>query len=198
MRIGSRRAGILALGIAWGLSSGAAAIAQVPVQKRVPALGVLVRGPDALRGLPFFSANAIPALRVEYILVPAGSVPIDAAGAVSPGRVDPIIRVWCSREPLVLGPAWKPIALGARRALLLAGTDPEPSGAEVSRSVPSNLAVPAVLALPSARYTLVFELPEDNQVFRSFAVALDGRFALFFENAPSDAELSFPAFVAFP
>ena len=145
-----------------------------------PARAILAKGPDASRGLPFFSANAIPSLRVEYLIVPAGAIPANAAEAVAPGRADPVVRVWYTRERLVLGATWKVVELGGRRARLLERVEGP------------------VIALISERYALLFELPADSPSLRGFATTLERRFAIFFDNAPTDAELSFPAIVDLP
>jgi len=52
-----------------------------------------------------------------------------------------------------------------------------------------------VIALAGPGYSLFFELPEDTPAFRSFLAAFERRFAFFFEGAPTDAELSFPAYL---
>jgi len=57
--------------------------------------------------------------------------------------------------------------------------------------------VSVVLALKAASYILFLELPEDTVALRRFALALDRRFGFFFENAATDAELSFPSFVEY-
>jgi len=53
---------------------------------------LLVRGPDRVRGIPFFSPNAIPALRGSYLI---GTETVD---------------LWFTRDPLVFGPDWSPAA----------------------------------------------------------------------------------------
>jgi hypothetical protein len=155
-------------------AGGAKAAAQTSA---APARAILSRGPDPVRGLPFFSPNAIPSLRVEYLLAPAAQAPADAASAVAAERPGLLLRVWCTRSPLVFGSTWTRTSVGERRAYLLSREEGE------------------VLALSRDGYCLLFELPEDKPAYRVFALALDDRFALYFENAPSDAELSFPAFV---
>lgn len=165
-----------------------------------PSRAILSRGTRAARGLPFFSPNAIPALWADYLLVPAGSVPGDAATAVGPGHAEPSIRVWCTREAVVLGTVWTRTALGDHRAFILKRQDGP------------------VLALIAARYTLFFELPaapagassgtaldlrrgaeaEVVSFLGNFALAFERRFSLFFDHAPSDAELSFPAYFDVP
>jgi len=141
---------------------------------------VLTRGPDALRGLPFFAPNAIPSLRVEYLIIAADSSPEDAASAVDPARAEPLVRVWFTREAVVLGRDWKETRSGGRQAWSLARAEGLP-----------------VLALLHERYALFLELPQDDARMRAFAAALERRFSVFFENAPSDADLSLPAFVEF-
>lgn len=53
-----------------------------------PPVARLIRGPEALRGLPFFGPNVLPALRVDY----------DLAGVA--------IKVWSCRSTLVFGLEW--------------------------------------------------------------------------------------------
>jgi hypothetical protein len=141
---------------------------------------VLTRGPDSLRGLPFFAPNAIPSLRAEYLIVSVERAPEDAASAVDPVRDEPQVRVWFTREPVVLSGEWKATNSGGRRAWVLARAEGLP-----------------VLALVNERYALFLELPQDDSRMRAFAAALERRFTIFFENAPSDADLSLPAFVEF-
>jgi hypothetical protein len=124
----------------------------------------LLRGPEAVHGLPFFGPNALPALRGEYGL----------------GRT--VLKVWSCRERLVFGSSWKPVEADSRPGLRAWRQDGERG---------------PVLALVSAGYALFFELPEEGQAFHRFALAMESRFQVFFENAGSDAELSFPAFVVF-
>jgi hypothetical protein len=131
-----------------------------------PASGVatarLMKGPEAVRGLPFFGPNAIAALAGEY--------------AVGTYR----LSVYSCRGPVYLGAGWKAVSMGERPAVsafLLAGP-------------PS-----AVVALKTDRYTLFIGLPEDLPALRRFSLALEDRFSSFFDNAPTDAELSFPAYV---
>lgn len=146
-----------------------------------PARGVLTRGPENLRGLPFFSPNAIPVLRAEYLIVPAAQAPKDAASAVDSARDEILVRVWFTREAVVLGRDWIQASVGERRIWLLPRPGERP-----------------VLALLDSRYAFIFELPADSPTLRSFAIALERRFDIFFRNAPSDAELSLPAFVDIP
>jgi hypothetical protein len=124
----------------------------------------LLRGPDAVRGLPFFGPNAIAALRGEYDLGVGHAL------------------VWSCRGAVVLGAAWKAAqaeAGSSSRPFLLAGAER------------------TVFALVADRYVLFVELPADLPATRRFAFALDRDFHTFFENAPTDAELSFPAFVEY-
>jgi hypothetical protein len=128
----------------------------------------LVIGADRVLGLPFFSPNAIQALTGAYALAPNS----------------PTLTLWYTREAVVLDSTWKSFDLGEGRAYVL----PE-SGGEV-------------LALRADRYTLFFE-PDtaagaaglDDERTKAFIRAFSRKFLSFFENAASDAELSFPAFV---
>jgi hypothetical protein len=153
-----------ALVAALGLSAVLCAAAQDGAGSRA----ILDRGTYAVKGLPFFSPNAIPCLMGEY-LFPAP-------------KADLRIPVWYTREPLVFGAEW------ARR-------DMPPYAARVLLRTEGGRQAGAVLSLATARYTLFLELPSDSAAFRDFAVALEQRFAVFFASAPSDAELSFPAYV---
>ena len=157
---------VLVLALCW---AGPAALAgQVPVPAApagAPASPArLLSGPVALRGLPFFSPNAIRALRGEYRL---GSS---------------MVILWSCRDTLVFGPSWKALPS-------------EGSGRLAVRILARDQG--SVLALAAPGYTLFFELPADSATFRRFALALESRFSIFFDSAPTDAELSFPAFVSF-
>jgi hypothetical protein len=127
---------------------------------------MLVSGADSVRGLPFFSPNAIAALTGVYSS--------DAAAAVS---ATSRITLWYTREAVVLGSAWKRLDLGGSAAYSLA----RDSG--------------SALCLKGARYALFFVLPVDDAANRAFILAFNRKFLVFFENAPTDAELSFPAYV---
>ena len=92
------------------------------------------------------------------------------------------LRVWSCRETLWLSPEWKPL----------------PSGLDtVSKAFLLQKGPGAILALVAKDYRLFVELPEDSAILRRFAASLDRRFLVFFQNAKSDAELSFPAYVDF-
>jgi hypothetical protein len=150
--------------VGWAaLAQGAAAQGTAPARR-----AILLRGADAVKGLPFFPPNAIAALSGVY--GPEGT----ASGA-------PETRVWYSREALVLSSAWKRADLGASGL-------PDESAYALARAGGS------VLALRTAKYTLFFELGDDPGG-RDFARAFDRKFRSFFDNAASDAELSFPAYV---
>jgi hypothetical protein len=130
----------------------------------------LVRGAEPVKGLPFFAPNALPALSGAY------SLRADAPrGAELP--------VWYTRASLVLGSSWKRAEGFGPSALLLA----RPQG--------------RVLVLRAERYYLFFELPaqggtvRDEQGRQAFIRAFERKFGAFFDNAPTDAELSFPAYV---
>lgn len=135
---------------------------------------MLVSGADSVRGLPFFSPNAIAALTGVYAV---GGAPIAAAPMASAATGAPRITLWYTREAVVLGSAWKRLDLGGSALYSL----PRDSG--------------TALCLKSARYALFFELPVDDAANRAFVLAFNRKFLVFFENAPTDAELSFPAYV---
>ncbi len=128
---------------------------------------ILVRGASSVKGLPFFPPNAMAALSGAYS--PHGAA--DAADE---------IPVWYTREAVVLGGAWKRATLAGYSAFSLE----RPRG--------------SVLALRAPRYSLFFELPAAlDSGGRAFITAFDRKFQAFFENAATEAELSFPAFVEY-
>jgi len=53
------------------------------------------------------------------------------------------------------------------------------------------------LALRYANWSLIFDLPSADPPLRRFVAAFIDRFTFFLDNAHSDAELSFPATVAY-
>jgi hypothetical protein len=139
----------------------------------------LVIGADRVLGLPFFSPNAIPALSGAYELEQASQ---NASPGLAPNA--PTLKLWYTRETVVLDSAWKSFDLGEGRAYILSDGDKE------------------VLALRADRYTLFFKPDKatgaptlDDERTKSFIKAFSRKFLSFFENAASDAELSFPAFV---
>ena len=74
---------------------------------------ILVRGAYPVRGLPFFAANALPALVGDYSPAAAGS---PGAGAASPAAPADVVTVWFTREALVLGSSWKRTSIGGLAA----------------------------------------------------------------------------------
>jgi hypothetical protein len=143
---------------------------------------ILLKGAIAERGLPFFGPNAIRALYGEYLL---GARARDAASAVgdagsASGKGDPrLARLWYTRESVVLSQAWKAASAYGSLSRVL----DRPEG-------------PAVF-LKGEGYSLFLELAIDSPEARSFAQALNRKFAVFFRNASSDAELSFPSTVEY-
>ena len=133
---------------------------------------ILVRGAFAVKGLPFFPPNALPALTGIYG---------PDTGSTSPASRQDEISVWYTPEALVLGGTWKRTDIGGPEAYLIE----RPQG--------------PVIVLKSAGYYLFFELPAgtspDDKDRASFARAFDRKFLVFFTNAATDAELSFPAYV---
>jgi len=138
----------------------------------------LLRGPDVVKGLPFFPPNVLRAL--------AGAYSLDAPSALEPARDASRageLKLWYTREALVLGSAWKRAeAYGGGAYLMGRGGG-------------------SVLLLRAEGYYLFFELPgaapsaPEELKRRAFVRAFDRKFLSFFKNAGSDAELSFPAFV---
>jgi hypothetical protein len=172
LRIARTSIALAALVIAGGALFGAGGAA-------APRRAVLLRGADAVKGLPFFPPNAIAALSGAYVPnrpAPAGGS--SAAGA-APGL--PETAVWYSREFLVLSPAWK------RVDSLSVGFPDEAAYALARGSL-------TILAIRAPKYTLFFELSDEGGG-REFARAFDRKFRSFFDNAAGDAELSFPAYV---
>jgi hypothetical protein len=128
----------------------------------------LESGPESVKGLPFFGQNAIAAL----------------AGRYSVGE-DPV-RVYCCRGEVFFGPEWSPLPASDSAGL--------PAGL---RCLVRDREANPVLALRAARYTLFIELPRYSQALLRFSFAFADKFAPFFSNADTDAELSFPAFIDF-
>jgi hypothetical protein len=132
----------------------------------------LVRGADAVKGLPFFPPNAIAAL--------TGAYSPDVREGNSADR-SAEIAVWFTSEALVLGSSWKRADFPGHDAFVLA----RPQG--------------PVLVLKGTSYYLFFELPSgaasDDSRHRAFIQAFDRKFQVFFGNAATESELSFPAYV---
>jgi len=163
------------------LAAGAAA--QSSGARAAKSSGLLVRGPFSERGLPFFGANAIPVLRGEYLV---GAKAEDAASAVGAASAEGSASsagpttVWYTREGVVLSSAWQAIPGSANASLRLLA---QPEG--------------EVLYVRGEGYSLFVRAPKADAAARSFALALNRRFAVFFNSASSDAELSFPAVVEY-
>jgi hypothetical protein len=186
MRAGLRaygRASIAFAAFACALSLLQAA-AQAAGNPAVKKTAVLLRGTYPLRGLPFFGPNAIQSLYGEYHL---GIEARDAAAALKAasdelGQGNPNrINVWYTREQVVLSSEWKSTVAPGMRIL----------------SRPEGRPGIEVLFVKGEGYSLFFECNTDNAELRSFALALNRKFAVFFNNASSDAELSFPALVEY-
>lgn len=92
------------------------------------------------------------------------------------------VVIWYTREALVFGGSWK--------------AQPSGRGGE-AKSWLLEAASGPVLAIAEPGYSLFVELSRDSAPLRRFAWALDEKFRVFFLNAPTDAEISFPAFVDF-
>jgi hypothetical protein len=163
-------AAILALALLF-VSGGAAA---APLKAAAaPRRAVLLRGADAVKGLPFFSPNAIAALSGLYAL--------EKAGAQAEGGAPAQVAVWYSRESIVFAAAWKRV---------------DPRGVSSYADAAYSLArgSGSILAMRSEGYALFFELSDDPRAL-AFARAFSAKFPIFFHNASSDTELSFPAYV---
>lgn len=170
----SRRLGPLAaLFLAALLASGTAADAegQAPAPKAGgPRQARLERGPEPVKGLPFFAPNAIAALSGLY-----------SAGGGS-------VRVYSCRAELFFGPDWQALPRGEL---------PATASAKALSALVRDRGGRPVIALRAQSYTLFIELPRYAPDLVAFAFAFADRFAPFFSAAPSDAELSFPAFVPY-
>jgi hypothetical protein len=132
-----------------------------------PGRALLVSGPTPVRGLPFFSPNGIPGLSGSY-LVGADTVPL-----------------WYSREALVFDSAWRDtpaLAPAGARAFVLSAEG-------------SPFAERFTVAWKMRKFSVILSLHADEAAGRRFALAFLTRFAFFFDNAVTDAELSFPATV---
>jgi len=167
-----------------GAHAAAQALAPAGAQGRAARRAILVRGADAVKGLPFFSPNALAALVGSYDLAGLGATAArapapGAAPGTAPGAAE--ARVWYTREPLVLGGAWRRTDLEGSLAYSLA----QDGG--------------AVLLLKDPGYYLFFEfskeLAPDEAGRRAFVLSFERKFQVFFQNASNDAELSFPAYV---
>jgi hypothetical protein len=168
--------------LAFALLGAAAGGAEGPSPRRA----LLLRGADAVIGLPFFLPNAIAALSGAYAL--DRPAPSDASSPASKAGSE--VAVWYTRESLVFAPEWKRVEQGA------AG-----STGVVAYSLAR--ADGTVLAVKTGKYSLFFELPSGGLApeasvdsrFAAFVAAFEKKFQAFFVNAASDAELSFPAYV---
>jgi hypothetical protein len=177
------RKGLALVVLALALVSGTAVAA--------PRRAVLLRGADAVKGLPFFAPNAIAALSGLYALeTPAATGASDSGAGAAPGQAAPgptapgpaaQVAVWYSRESIVFAPAWKRV-------------DSRGVAAYADAAYSLARGEGTVLALKSEGYTLFFEITGDPKA-TDFARAFSGKFPIFFRNAASDAELSFPAYV---
>jgi len=133
----------------------------------------LVRGPAPVKGLPFFAPNVLPGLAGEYSLVEPR---VGEAGAAE-------FPVWYTRASIVLASTWKRAEAYGPGAFLL-GRGPA-----------------SVLLIRTSRCSLFFELPPSaapdapDSRQRAFIGAFVKKFTVFFDNAATDAELSFPAYV---
>lgn len=179
----------LALLLASLLAAGGFCVQASPAQVG-PRRAILARGADPVKGLPFFSPNAIAALAGAYGLGGAAAaspaVPPSASASGGSGAAtaaaSAAVAVWFTRESLALGPEWKRLELGPYRAYELGSLDG------------------SVVVLRADRYSLFFRAepaypPLSEAEARAFMQAFARKFLAFFENAASDAELSFPAFV---
>ncbi len=130
----------------------------------------LVRGADAVKGLPFFPPNAIHAL--------VGAYGVGGGGAAAKATET---KVWYTREALVLGTMWKRADFPGYDAFVL--TRPQGS----------------VMVFKTSAFHLFFEASTGTTTsdpgLRAFVRAFIRKFTVFFENVATDAELSFPAFV---
>jgi hypothetical protein len=110
---------------------------------------------------------------------PPNAIPaLEGAYSLGGGAKGPELAVWYTRESLILGGAWKRAEVGGLPAFVLARSEGN------------------VVVLRSAQYYLFFELPSGGDSrWRAFIPAFDRKFLVFFENAASDAELSFPAYI---
>ena len=150
-----------------GLGAQALATAPTALPVEAPAgLAILIRGPDRLQGLPFFTPNAIPSLRGSYLL----------------GKDE--LPFWFTREALVFGGAWVDDASWVTKA----GGRPL-----TSRTAGGRID----LALRYPGWSIILELPSADPAIHRFVGAFIDRFTFFLDNAKSDAELSFPATLAY-
>jgi|GEM_PF-1439324 len=177
-----RRSVLLALAATLLIATVAPASPQATKARPEAPSAVLLRGTFSVRGLPFFGPNAIGALHGEYLL---GTRASDAASAVAAAANDPAkyedrrVSAWYTKERVVLSTGWKASASAGPGAFVLA----RPEG--------------PVLFLKGEGYSLFLELRAETPETKAFAQALNRKFGVFFRNAASDAELSFPALVEY-
>ena len=138
----------------------------LPQAVPAPTRAVLVRGTLAVRGVPHFPANALPALYGEYRWE---SLPI---------------RVWVIRDELFITAEWTETSIRT------------PSGAVVkghSMQAVSGEAQVSVFALREPSYWIVAELPSGGRDPRPFLGVLAARLAYFASQAKAYSDLSLPA-----
>jgi hypothetical protein len=155
-----------------------------------PGRAVLVDGSRAVKGLPGFGRNALPALSGIYAYMPAGQKPAPGAPPDAPGKSaeDGIIQVsvWFTREPLVFPESWK---------------TPVQSLATCS-TLPSGITMPGMLipdeetslwAIGATGYTLFIAIPDALPDPCRFASVFTERFQFFQRYAERPEDTSFPA-----
>jgi len=136
-----------------------------------PGRAVLVSGTTAVRGLPGFGRNALPALAGEYAYQPGGS----AAGDIIR------IPVWFTREMLLFTETWAATPCAG----LPVGT--------AALALPAGADGSSLWALRTGGYTLFAMMPPDFAEPCRFSAVLAERMAFFQRYAERPEDSSFPA-----
>jgi hypothetical protein len=146
-----------------------------------PGRAVLVDGAAAVKGIPGFGLNALPAVSGLYAYSP--KAPSSGPSAHPAGKPF-MIPVWFTRIALVLPASWA-----------------APAGAATIKGF-SVMAAPAAAdgsslwALLASGYAILIELPPGLADAPRFVGAFAERFAFFYRYAERPEDVSFPAILA--
>lgn len=136
-----------------------------------PGGAVLVHGSTAVKGLPGFGQNALPALWGEYAYLPKDSASGDALH----------IPVWFTRERLLYPETWTVPACGTL-----------PAGISALRA-PAEADGSSLWILRADGYTILANMPSSLPEPCRFASVLTERFLFFQRYAERPEDASFPA-----
>ncbi|OHD23446.1 MAG: hypothetical protein A2Y38_10135 [Spirochaetes bacterium GWB1_59_5] len=159
-----------------------------------PGRALLASGTRAVKGLPGFGRNALPALAGEYAYLPAGqkTVPGGAPGSPGAGAEEGILRVaiWFTREPLVYPGEWTTPAEGLKTCTTL------PPGISLLGAFELDEGM-TLWALGAAGYTLFVSVPVELADPCRFASVFAERFLFFQRYVERPEDSSFPAILEF-